>query len=274
MERPTDVIHHRFPTRSKRPGTERAHIPTIRTPAERERLAALHTGPLRAADGGTARHGHSATGARGRPKACVRGGGTASPTTPPPRGGRDDTGPGHGHLPSDQPGPCTTAFPTPAATQPNRLGAESASQQRKHGASGTGADAEVTDTSDPQESEDPLPATTTCSMPQQREPSTGYVPGKHPGTTPGHPSPTSATVDRDQETMPPPPPRQPQRRSTGPFNHGELRAQWQPSGNSSGTSTRTGSSPWSPCRTPQEPKSLCGSSRRSSAPETDLGRPC
>ena len=32
------------------------------------------------------------------------------------------------------------------------------------------------------------------------------------------------------------------------------------------TSTRTGSSPWSPCHTPQQPKSLCGSSRRSSGP--------
>ena len=32
------------------------------------------------------------------------------------------------------------------------------------------------------------------------------------------------------------------------------------------TSTRTGSSPWSPCHTPKQPESCCGSSRRSSPP--------
>ena len=36
---------------SKRPRTERAHIPTIHTPVERERQAALHAGPRWAADG-------------------------------------------------------------------------------------------------------------------------------------------------------------------------------------------------------------------------------
>ena len=36
---------------SKRPHTERAHIPTIPTPAERARQAALHTDPHQAADG-------------------------------------------------------------------------------------------------------------------------------------------------------------------------------------------------------------------------------
>ena len=77
---------------------------------------------------------------------------------------------------------------------------------------------------DPQESDDPLPAATTCSMPEQRQPSTGYVPGGHPGTTPGHTSPTSATTDQDRETMPPPARRPPQRRRTGPFDDGEMRA--------------------------------------------------
>ena len=38
--------------RSNRPRTKRAHIPTIPTPAERERQAALHTDPNWAADGG------------------------------------------------------------------------------------------------------------------------------------------------------------------------------------------------------------------------------
>ena len=37
--------------RSKRPCTERTHIPTIPTPAERAREAALHTGPHQAKDG-------------------------------------------------------------------------------------------------------------------------------------------------------------------------------------------------------------------------------
>ena len=120
--------------------------------------------------------------------------------------------------------PCTTTFPVPAATQPNRQGAQGASQQREHGGSGTGAIAEMTDNCDPQKSDDPLPATTTCSMPQQQEPSTGYVPGGHSGTTPGHPSPTSATPDQDRKAMAPPPPRPPQRRSTGPFDDAELSA--------------------------------------------------
>ena len=82
----------------------------------------------------------------------------------------------------------------------------------------------MTETSDSQEYDDPLPATRTCWMPQQGEPSTGYVPRGHPGTTPGHPSPTSAMPDQDRETMPPPPPRPPQRRSTCPFDDAESRA--------------------------------------------------
>ena len=82
----------------------------------------------------------------------------------------------------------------------------------------------MTETSSPQESGDPLTAAATCSMPQQREPSTGHVPGGHPGTTPGRPSPTGAIPDQDLETMPPPTPRPPQRRNTSPFDDAELRA--------------------------------------------------
>ena len=82
----------------------------------------------------------------------------------------------------------------------------------------------MTETSGPQESADPLLAATTCSMPQQREPSTKYVPGGHPGTTSRYPSPTSATLDQDLVTMPPPPPRPPQQRGTGPFDNAEQRA--------------------------------------------------
>ena len=228
--------------RSQRPRTERVHIPTIPTPAERERQAALHTGHRPAADGASSSSttsfpgsvadplpgGQHATDMRPREPAAdqrpAQGVGGQPPQHPRPRAGRDDTGPRHGHPPPDQQGPCTTGIPTPAATQPNLQGAEGASQQREQDASGPGADAEMTETSDPQESRDQLPAAATCSMPQQREPSTGYVPGRHPGGNPAHPSPTSATPDQDRETMPPPAPRPPQPRSTSPFDDAELRA--------------------------------------------------
>ena len=100
--------------RSKRPRTERAHIPTIPTPAERERQAALRTGPRQAADGASSSSAtslprsaagllpggqHAGGGTRCRPKACASGGGT-TPATPPPReqGAMTtvpDTGTGH-----------------------------------------------------------------------------------------------------------------------------------------------------------------------------------
>ena len=74
----------------------------------------------------------------------------------------------------------------------------------------------MTETSGPQESGDPLT--------EQREPSTGNVPRGHPGTAPGHPSPTGATPDQDRETMPPLAPLPPQRKNTGPFDNAELKA--------------------------------------------------
>ena len=82
----------------------------------------------------------------------------------------------------------------------------------------------MTGTSGSQESAGPLPAATTCSVPQQQEPSTDYVPGGHPGTTSRHPSTTSAALDQDRVTMLPPPPRPPQQRGTGPLDDAELRA--------------------------------------------------
>ena len=82
----------------------------------------------------------------------------------------------------------------------------------------------MTGTSGPQESAGPVPAATTCSVPQQQGPSTEYVYGGYPGTTSRHPSPTSAGLDQDWVTMPPPPPRPPQQRGTGPFDDAELRA--------------------------------------------------
>ena len=145
------------------------------------------------------------------------------PNTPPPQVGCDDTGPEGGQRPRDQLGLYTTGFPSPAATRPNRRGSEDAPQHREHDASGPRADAEMTESSGPQESGDALPTAPACSMPQQREPSTGNVPRGHPGTTPGHPSLTGATPDQDREAMPPPPPPPPQRRNTGPFYDAELR---------------------------------------------------
>ena len=112
----------------------------------------------------------------------------------------------------------------PPPQPPNRQGTKGTSQQRGHDASGPMADAEMTETSGPQESADPLPAATTCSVPQQREPSTDYMPGGHPDTISRHPSPTSATLNQDRVTMPPPPPRPPQQRGMGFFDDAELRA--------------------------------------------------
>ena len=82
----------------------------------------------------------------------------------------------------------------------------------------------MTGASGPQESAGPLPAATTCLLPQQQEPSTEYLPGGHPGTTSRHPSLTSAAQDQDRVTMPPPAPRPPQQRGTGPFDDAEMRA--------------------------------------------------
>ena len=82
----------------------------------------------------------------------------------------------------------------------------------------------MTGTSGPQDSPGPLPAATPCSVPQQQEPSTDYVPGGHPDTTSRHPSPAGAALDQDRVAMPPPPPRPPQQRGAGPFDDAELSA--------------------------------------------------
>ena len=82
----------------------------------------------------------------------------------------------------------------------------------------------MTGTRGPQESAGLPPAATPCSVPQQQEPSTEYVPGGHPGTTSRHPSPASAALDQDRGAMPPPHPRSPQQRGTGLFDDAELRA--------------------------------------------------
>ena len=124
--------------RSKRPCAEPAHIPTIPTPAERGGQAVLHTDPHQAAEGTSNSSaaslpesaasplpgGQHATDTRPRAPAANQRpeqgvGGHSPQPPPPPRAGRDATGPGHGPRPPDQLGPYTTGFPTPAATQPN-----------------------------------------------------------------------------------------------------------------------------------------------------------
>ena len=228
--------------RSKRPRIERAHIPTIPTPAQRARHAALHTGPHQATDGvsstsaaslqglaaGPLKGGRHAADTRPRGPAVEQrpeqGVGGQTPQSPALQAGRDGTGPGLGHQPPGQLGPYTTGLPIPAATQPNRQGGEDAPQQRGHDADDPGADEEMTEVSGPQKSSGSPLTAASCSMSPQREPSTGNVPEGHLGTTPGHPSPTGTTPDQDRETMPPPPPRPPQRNNMDLFDETELSA--------------------------------------------------
>ena len=65
--------------RSKRPCTEGAHIPTIPTPAERARQAALHTGPHQATDGASS---SSAASLPGSAAGSLRGGRNSAGTRP------------------------------------------------------------------------------------------------------------------------------------------------------------------------------------------------
>ena len=179
--------------RSKRPRTEKTHIPTILAPVERERQGALHAGPRQAADRASSSSASSLPGSAANP---LSGGPHATDTRPR-------------ELAAD-PRPAQGAGGQPPLPQPPNCQAT--------------ADAEMTGTSGPQESAGPLPAATTCSVPQQQEPSKEYVPGGHPGTTSRQPSPTSAALDHDRVTMSPPPPRSPQQRDTSPFDDAELRA--------------------------------------------------
>ena len=82
----------------------------------------------------------------------------------------------------------------------------------------------MTEASGPQKSGGSPLTAASCSMPPQREPSTGNVPWGHLSTTPGHPSPTGTTPDQDRETMPPETARPPERRNTDRFDEVELRA--------------------------------------------------
>ena len=85
----------------------------------------------------------------------------------------------------------------------------------------------MTETSGPQKSGGSPPTALSCSMPEQREPSTGNVPEGHLGTTPGHPFPTATTPDHDRETIPPAPPTPPQRTNKVPPDDAELRVLYE-----------------------------------------------
>ena len=152
-----------------------------------------------------------------------QGVGGQPPEGPPPRAGRGDTGPGRRHRPLDPLGPYTTGSPpmlqhsqTPRARRTHRNNGSTTRAAQERGK-------EMTESCCPQIC-DSLPTAAACSMPQQREPSTGKEPGGHPDTALGHPSPTGATPDQDRETMPLPPPRPPQRGNTDPFDNADLRA--------------------------------------------------
>ena len=193
--------------RSKRPPTERTHIPTILTPVEREQQAALQADPCQTAGETSSSSAASLPG---------------SAADPLPRGPHArDTRP---REPAPDPSPTQGAGGQPSPQSRSRQATEGTSRQPGHYASGPRADTEMTGTSSPQEPAGPLPTATPCSMPRQREPPTEYVPGGHPGATSRHPSPADAALDQDRVVMPPPPPRPPQQRGTGPFDEAELRA--------------------------------------------------
>ena len=193
--------------RSKRPRTERTHIPTILTPVERERQAAPHADPHQAA--GEASSSSAASLPSQRPTHCWE---DHTPLTRDQRSLRP-----------------TQALHKERGGQPplqprGRKAAEGTSQQPGHDPSEPRTDTEMTGTSGPQESPGQLPAATPCAVPQQQEPSTDYVPGGHPGTTSRHPSPVGAALDQDRVAIPPPFPRPPQQRGASPFDDAELSA--------------------------------------------------
>ena len=146
--------------RSERPRTEQTHILTILTPVERERQAALHAGPCWVADGASSWFAASLPGSAANPPL---GGPHATDTRP--------------REPAADLRPAQGAGGKPPPPPPNCQATEGTSQQPGHDASVPRADTEMTGTSGPQESANPLPAATTCSVPHQQEPSTEYVPG-------------------------------------------------------------------------------------------------
>ena len=96
--------------RSKRPRTDRAQIPTIPTPAQRERQAALHTGPRRAADGASS---SSATSLSGSAAGPLPGGQHATDTRPREPAADQKPAQGVGGQPPQQPPPRERGAMTP-----------------------------------------------------------------------------------------------------------------------------------------------------------------
>ena len=193
--------------RSKRPRTERTHIPTILTPVERGRQATLHANPLPGGGrsiqvvprlpprvsgqltvGGTTGHGHATKGASGRPKLCARSGATPPPAAPKPPNHR-------GHI---------------AATRARR--------ERPKGGHRNDRDLRPSG----------VPWPTARRHPLLGAPATGTLHGIRAWRTPWHhltaPLPGWRRLDHDRVAMPPAPPQPPQQRGTGPFDDAELRA--------------------------------------------------
>ena len=92
--------------RSKRPRTERAHIPTIPTPAERERQATLHTDPHRAAEGASSSSANSLPGSAAGP---LPGGQHATDTGPREFAADQRPAQGVGGQPPQHPSPASGA---------------------------------------------------------------------------------------------------------------------------------------------------------------------
>ena len=161
--------------RSKRPRTERAHIPTILTPAERERLAALHTGPQRGADGAS-----------------------SSSATSLPRSAANPL-PGGQHATDTQPRE-PAADQRPAQGLGRQLPQHPPTRDAMTLVQDTGTDQPTNRARALRRSPPQLQDSQTARARRARR------------STPGHPSPTSATPDMDRETMPCPPP---SRRSEG-----------------------------------------------------------
>ena len=130
-------------------------IPTILTPAGRERLAALHTGPHRAADGAASSSATSLKGSADNPlprgqhaaethsrepaadQRPAQGVGGQPPQHPPPRAGRNETGPDSG---TDHP---TNGARAPWGSPPQLQHRETGRARRAHHNNGPSDDAEL-----------------------------------------------------------------------------------------------------------------------------------
>ena len=182
--------------RSKRPRTKRTHIPTILTPAERERQAALQADPRQTAGETSSSSAASLPG---------------SAADPLPRGPHaTDTRP---REPAPDPSPTQGAGGQPSPQSRSRQATEGTSRQPGHDASGPRADTEMTGTPSPQEPAGPPPTATPCSMPRNGNSPRSTCPGDT--RAPSHGTPTRLTRHWTT-TWWPCPPRPPDRHTHGP----------------------------------------------------------